>query len=240
MGVQHPKARRAVVKALGTYKGMEAAHALQGFLDSISHSSSESYFVEAEAIRAFALSSLNLGQTQLDQVEKFLLQQLEKASYREIIRATTLRTLGELPGVGRGERAQALGAIIDWSGRGREMDARYAAIETLGKVVRTATPAEQGRIFKVFSELSDEEGFRVRMALIQALRDSESAEGIGLLGKIHHLELDGRARRKALVVMDELKTAGGASESVLNLKASLEKLEEEYRRLRTLVEGRTS
>lgn len=200
--VKHPKARRAVVKALGTYK---------------------------DAISAPVASN---------EVELFLLKQLKKPSYREVIRSFSLKALSELPGIGRGERPAALAALMDWTQRGRELDARYAAIEGLGRVAKSAIPSERARIFQVFSSLSDEEGFRIRMALVSAIREAEAPEGIALLEKIQRLELDGRVRRKSRVMIDDLRTAGTVPESVESLKAAIEKLEEDYRKLKSQIEDK--
>ena len=112
------------------------------------------------------------------------------------------------------------------------MDARMAAIMTLGRVAQSAVPAERTRILKHLDLLSDEENFRVRMALVHALQDSQASEAIGILSKIRVLDSDGRVRRTAMGAIDSLTTAGSTPESVNTLKASLELLQEEVRKLK--------
>lgn len=230
LSVKHPKARRAVVRSLGTYKDSVAADAILELAKK-----DESYFVEAEATRAYAQASRTIAKSN-DAVESFLIAQLQKPSYRQQIQCFALRALGDLPGIGRGERPRALDALLEGTCRGQDMDARCAAVDTLGKISKTADSSERARIFRVFSDLSDEEGFRIRMALISAIREAESPDGIGLLEKIRRLELDGRARRKAMTYAADLQSAGTMPESIETLRAALEKLEDDYRKLRSLFE----
>jgi hypothetical protein len=68
------------------------------------------------------------------------------------------------------------------------------------------------------------------------LGESESPSAIALLSRIRDLDSDGRIRRNALSLIDALQTAGTTPESVSNLKSAYEKLEEEHRKLRAVVE----
>jgi aminopeptidase N len=229
----HPKARRGVVRALGTYRDAVAAEALAKVA-----AVDPSYYVEAEAVYAAATAMLppESKESRIRETEAFLLEQLEKPSYREVIRAAALRALSELPGIGRDERPAALSALSEWSGRGKPEDARIAAIDALGRVVRTANPAVRERLLDSLDRLADEDAFRVRMGLVRALRASETPQAAGILEKLRRLELDGRVRRKAAVAADDLYLMGGTPETVVQLKTSLEKLEEDYRKLRSLFE----
>jgi hypothetical protein len=76
------------------------------------------------------------------------------------------------------------------------------------------------------------------MMLVAALAGTETSEAIPILEKIRHLDIDGRVKRNAMVMADALATVGGTSESVKNLKAALEKLEEEQKKLRGALEER--
>ncbi|MGK5081913.1 M1 family aminopeptidase [Bdellovibrionota bacterium FG-1] len=231
----NPKARRAVVRALGTFKDDRTAAALKPFAQS-----DASYFVEADAIYAWASARLRPvpvpRTTDLDEVEDFLLKQLEKSSYREVVRVYSVKALSELPGVGRGERPRALSALIDWSRRGREEDARVAAVAALGLVAKGAGEPVRAQVFEVLDHLADEPSFRLRSALVPALRTAGGAAASAILSRIHQSETDGRIRRNAQTAMDVLHSAGSTPEQVGQLKTSLEKLEEEYRKLRSLVE----
>jgi aminopeptidase N len=230
-----PKGRRAIVNALGSFKDAKSATALRKIAEK-----DPSYLVEADATNAWTRASLGgylePQDPKVAEVEKFLLKQLEKPSYREIIRATTLRSLALLPGIGTGERPKALSTLIDWSKRGHEMDARLGAIDALGKVAKTARSPERSRIFATLGELADEDNFRIRMVLVGALGATESRHAIGILGKIHEIEIDGRVKRHAQVISDALTTAGTTPESVRTLKEALDKIGEEQKKIRSMLE----
>jgi aminopeptidase N len=231
----HPKARRAVVAALGTFKDDKAAAALKAFAEK-----DPSYSVEADATYAWASARMRPvpqpSAKDLDEVERFLVSQLGKDAYREVIRTSALHALSELPGVGRGERPKALVALIDWSSRSRPADARGAAVLGLGRIARTAVPSERARIFDVLAQLVDEDGFRLRMALVSALKTAGGEEASFLLWKIKSHDIDPRVRRGALAATEALGAEGTSPELVGQLKSSLEKLEEEHRKLRSAFE----
>jgi aminopeptidase N len=241
LAVKNPKARRAVVKALARYKDAESAQALKPYARS-----DESYFVEADATYSWASvharpALLNAevdeaARAEIEQAEKFLVQQLEKSSHLEVIRGAALRGLGELPGVSRGERQSTLAVLMEWTRRGKSEEARLAAISALGHVAQSAVTSERARILRLMDQLADEDNFRVRMKLVQALSESQASDAIPVLQKIRRLDLDGRVKRDALMVVDVLQTAGSTPEVVTNLKTALEKMEEEHRKLKSMFE----
>jgi hypothetical protein len=173
---------------------------------------------------------------QVSDIEAFLLRQLTKESYREQVRGSALQALASLPGIGRGDRPRAVSAMIEWSGRGKSMDARMAAIGALGTVARSAAPSVRSELYDVFSMLADEVNFRTHMALVHALESAELPDGISLLSRIRSLNPDGRVKRAAGGGIDRLQAAGTAPESVQELKSTLEKLAEEHRKLKGVVE----
>jgi aminopeptidase N len=234
---QHSKARRAVVNALGTFQDEKSAQALRKFAEK-----DESYFVEADSTHAWATAKLKPTQpslsSQVEEVERFLNQQMSKPSYRELIRASSLSAMGELPGIGRGESSQTLATLIDWTARGKPLDARSAAVRALGKVLKTANSSIRSKIMGVLTDLSDEDNFRLRMQMVAALEESGCPEAISILSKVRQLDTDGRVKRGAQVAIDHLLTAGTLPESVEQLKRALEKLEEDQRKLRSRFEER--
>jgi aminopeptidase N len=231
VSAKNPKARRAIARALGAFRDEKASSALRKLAEK-----DESYYVEADSTHAWVLSRSRVvpppSPAEVEATEKFLLGQLEKESYREVVRGAAYRGLAELPGVGRGERPKAVQAVIDGSRRGKPLDARLAAIMALGKVSRSAVPAESNRILEVFRQLAEEDSFRIRVALVTALEESENPDGLPILEWLRAHEIDGRVRRHALVAIDAVRAAGSTPESVSNLKAALEKLEEEHRKLK--------
>jgi HEAT repeat protein len=236
--IAHARARRAAVRALGTYRDPKAAETLRKVAEK-----DASYYVEAEATWAYAESRLNPARSKVserhavgDDMEKFLHEQLAKPSYRELVRIGALKGMTLLPGIGRGERARALDTLIEWTGKSQPMDARTGAISALGAVGKSAVASERARILEVLDQLADEPNFRTRMALVSAVAALEHPDAIGILEKIRGTDLDGRVKREALSAAGALSTEGPAAESARNLRESVEKLEEEYRKLRSMVE----
>jgi aminopeptidase N len=229
------KGRREIVRALGTFKDEKSATALKKLAEK-----DASYYVEGEATSAWAQALIgpysSADDDKVAEAEKFLVQQLGKPSYREVIRVAALRALAQLPGVGTGERPKALDTLLQWSKRGHELDARMGAIDGLGKVAKSARATEKKRVFSTLNELADENSFRIRMMLVAALGSTESREAIPILEKIHAIEIDGRVKRSARVIADALQAAGAVPESVQNLKAALDKQAEEQRKLRAVIE----
>lgn len=235
LGTKNPKARKAVVNALGTFRDEKAAKALRKIAEK-----DDSYFVEADATYAWAMTRIHPvprpKESEISKIEDFLFEQLKKESYREVIRVASIRALGELPGVGRGECPRSMSALMEWTARGKPMEVRFAAVVTLGRIARSAVPSERARILELFGVLADEDEIRLRLSLIQGLRVGELVEGLGVLEKIREWDLDGRVRRHALAAMDHLRSAGSQPEAVASLKAALEKLEEEYRKVKSTLE----
>jgi aminopeptidase N len=234
LALPHPKARRAVVKALGRFQDEKASDALKKIA-----ASDASYFVEGEATAAWANSMKRAAVRphDLQATEDFLLSQLSKPSYREQVRAAALRSLATVPGTARGERPKALAALIEYAvTRQKPLDARMAAIDALGTVVRSANPATRGQVFEAFNHLCDEANFRIRMVLIHALENGEAPQGIALLARIRSLDSDGRVKRSASISIGRLQAAGTTPETVAELKTALDKLQEEQKKLLGWVE----
>jgi aminopeptidase N len=238
--VKNPKARRAVVMALGTFSDAKSASALRPLAEK-----DESWVVEGEAILAYARSRTANPSRLVDpaahlraveETEAFLLGCLERESHHDVVRAGALRALAELPGVGRGERPKAMEALVSWTRRGHSEDARAAAITALGSVARGAVRSEQVRILDVFSRIADEDAFRLRLRLIGAVGEAGLVDGVPILEKIRKLDFDGRVKRSAMGMADALLASGAGGEAVAQLREQLQKLEEETRKLRAMVE----
>lgn len=232
------KGRRALARALGTFKDEKASQALRKLAEK-----DPSYFVEAQATTAWMASTLSpyvlTTDPKIEDAETFLLRQLEKSSYREVIRASALRGLALLPGVGTGERPKALETLLRWSQRGLPTDARVGAIEALGQVASLARQPEKARILSSFNHLADEDNFRIRVILVSALALCETPDVLPILSKIQQNEVDGRVKRSAWTVSDAIATRGPVPESVQNLKAALDKIAEEQKKLRSWFEEST-
>lgn len=235
LSTSHPKARRAIAKALGSFKDEKTAEALKKRAEK-----DPSYFVEADSTLAWTQARLKPTfepqHLQLSEVEDLLYQQLKKESYRSVIQSAALYSFAELPGIGSGDRPHVLQTLIDWTRRGKDLDVRGTAVRALGKVLKTAKPHEKAKILDVFSFLSAEDNFRLRTQLVAAISDSEASEGIPVLSRMSKVELDGRVKRAIQEGIDQLGAGTSTPESVTHLKTQLEKMDEEFKKFRAWAE----
>ncbi len=207
--VKHPKARRAVVRALGEFKDEIAAGALLKILEK-----DESYFVEAEA-------ALALGKTKSSEAFEALQKALEKDSYDEVIRAHVFQGFGEL------RDARALSLAMDWSKYGKPSQVRQAAVTALGKLWEG-----KYEVLEYLSDLLDDKDLWVRLAAIDALKELKDDRAIPALERVVERALDGRERRRAKEAIQKLKEGKERSDELKKLREDLEKLREENRQLR--------
>lgn len=231
-GIAHPKARRAAVKALGSFKNPACSALLRKFAEK-----DASYFVEAEACVALAQTLQSTpGSSAARELFGFLKGKAEAPGWRGIVRSGAIRAMGELAGFSRGELPEVLEYVASAVQIGQQMDGRVAAISVLGQTARLATPAVRGRILEALSSVVDEDNFKIRMALVPSLGGSAMPEALGLLARIRSVDTDGRVKRHAFEASQILGEAGSIPEVVGALKEALEKLEEEHRKLRTELE----
>src|SRR5262249_21430107 len=162
----HPKARRAVVTALGEFKDDRTATALV----EVVQSGDTSYFVEAEAAAA-------LGKTRRDSALAPLQQAVHKPSWNETIRNGVFRGLSEL------QDESTIPLLRDFTTYGQPPMARYAAIRALGKLGGEKDPAPVP-IVETLTALLDEEHFRTRMAVLDALASLHSPKTLPALERL--------------------------------------------------------
>jgi aminopeptidase N len=230
--IPHGKARAAVVRSLGSFKDTKVASALQALAQK-----DQSDLVESQATLAFARSRALPGQKNLaDATESFLKKQSEKSSHLDLIRARALQALAELPGIAQGERETALAYLIASTRAGEAVDARVGAIQALAQIARSAISSVREQVFAVFTELSREDRFQLRRALVDALIRTERREAVALLDQIAEWEIDGRIKRAAVVGAETLRVSGDLSETLAQLRVDLEKLQLEHRKLQAQVQ----
>jgi len=222
------KARRAVVNALAAFRDEKSANILKNYAEK-----DDSYYVEADSTLGWAVSM-----PKSHSVVQFLKAQLNKPSYREVIRASSLLAFSELFGrdISLIDTNSVLSLVIEWTQRGKPLDTRTAAVRSLGKILRCSGPSVRIRILEVFKQLSTEDNFRLRGQLVAACEGADCPEAIPILTQIRQWDLDGRVTRGAQLAIDRLLSVGTLPESVQQLKTALEKLEEEHRKLRSRFE----
>jgi len=212
--VPHPKARRAVVKALGEFRDERAAAPLL----TISTHGDASYFVEGQAAAA-------LGKTKSPQAYDGLVAALEKPSYLDTIRAQAFAGFAEL------KDPRAIDVAKAWSPYGKPTRARVGAITCLGKL-GDAHPDRKNEIVDFLGALTADPEFRVRLNLPEAFEALQTVDGVPHLQRLADQDLDGRIRRQARTAIAALKEGRSRSDEVKTLRHDLEKLHDETRQLR--------
>jgi aminopeptidase N len=209
----HPKARRAVVTALGEFKEPRAAQALTAVIAQ----TDASYYVEAEAAAA-------LGKTRTDGVLAVLQEASQKESWNEVIRGGVFRGLAEL----KDERAISL--LVDFTAYGCPPLARYAAIRALGKLGGEKDPAPEV-IVNTLTALLDEEHFRTRMATLEALASLNSPKTLPALERLSARDLDGRVKRRLEEVIETIRSNRKQADDMQQLRDDVQALREENKKL---------
>lgn len=218
LDLPHPKARRAVVEALGAFRGDETA--AEAVLR-VAQQGDESYFVEAEAAKS-------LGRIRSRHAWEAIQAALAKESWNEVIRARALDGLGEL----KDERA--LDVVLEWTRAGQPQPARAAAIAALAKLGKGARKDEA---VERLTELLDDPWLRVVQFAINALRELKAEDAIPALERVTVRHLDGRAIRGAREAIRAIREGRQDTDELSKLRDRLDALERENRDLRDKIEA---
>lgn len=208
-----PKARRAVMRALGVFRDPAAAEALLRVL----REGDASYFVEAEA-------ALAVAKTRDERAFEAVRLALERDSYLEVVRAHALSAMAEL------RDARAIDIAKQRSAYGRPPRERLAAVGALGQLGR-AHEGRRDEILEVLTALVDDRAFSVQMRLPGALEDLGDPRALPALRRLAERALDGRLRRRAEESAAVLRDSRGASEEAQRLRDEIERLRGDSRKL---------
>jgi aminopeptidase N len=204
----HPKVRRAVVEALGTFKSAEACDAVKPYA-----MRDESYLVESEAARA-------MGRTRQAAAFDVLVDLLERPSWFDVVRAGAIDGLAAL----RDDRALPhLSARVRY---GHPPRARRAAVIALPKL------ASDRKTRETIEQLLDDGDPLLRVDAVRALGELGDGKARGPLRDRLDTELDARVRRRIREVMRDLGEPKRASDQ---LRDDLEKLQAEHQELKARV-----
>ncbi len=214
--IAHPKARRAVVKALGNFREEQAFKALKPVAEK-----DPSYFVEAEAVHAIA-------RTKREGAFGVLESGLTKDSFNEVIRCKALEGFGEL------DDDRALPILYDHCRYGKPEMVRAQALRTLG-VMGKSRPSNREipeKIGDAFQAPSGPRSFRAKLAAIQALETLNREEGIAILKRVAATELDGRLVRNAKMAIRKIEKGKDKGEAIQKLEKRLDDFAEENKKLK--------
>ena len=213
ISVSHPKARRAVVAAMGEFRDEQVTEALAPVLEG-----DESYFVEAEAAKS-------VGRSRSARAFDLLSQALTKESHNDVIRAMTFEGLGEL----KDERAVPL--ALEYCRYGKHPAARNGAISCLGKLAETSEKQKEV-IIDTLIDLINDPWLRAQISAISALESIKADKALPHLEQLAESALDGRVRRRSREAMTRIREGRDRGDDVNKLREDMEKLQDENRRLR--------
>ncbi len=213
LSVPHPKARRAVVRALGEFRGHpEAASALIGLLDR----GDQSYFVEAEA-------ALALGKTRDGRAFENLRSVMGRPSHHQVITTHALSGMAEL----RDERA--IGVAREMIAYGRPPRARVAAVGGLAKLAELGE-SRRAEILDLLIPLADDPEFLMRLRIPGAFEQIGDPRALGALRRLEQSDLDGRVRRRASEAAAAIVEGRTRGEETSRMRQEIDKLREDNRR----------
>ena len=223
--VRHPKARRAVVAALGEFRGDEGVFAaLVPFARR-----DASYFVESEANKS-------IGKLRLPGSMDVLKASIMRPSYREIVRQGCINGFVEL------REEAGLDEILAAARYGAPAQARQVALGALGRLGQYFEGRKK-ELGETVARFTDDPDFRVRIAAANALVTLHAADQVEALERMAAKELDGRAVRTAREAAGKLRKGGETTSEIKALREDFEKLREQNGELRDKVdrlEARTS
>jgi aminopeptidase N len=210
----HPKARRAVMRALGNFRDNERAASA---LAEVVARGDASYFVEAEA-------ALALAKTRDARAWAHLTDALGRDSYLEVIRTHALAGMAEL----RDERA--IEVARDYAKYGRPARTRVAAVGTLA---RFAALKENRRpeILDALTPLADDREFMVRMRVPGALAEIGDVRALPALRRLADRDLDGRVQRHANSAIASINEGRSRVDEGQRLREDIDKLREDNKKL---------
>jgi aminopeptidase N len=228
LAVEHPKARRAVVKALGNFRGDERA------FEAIAPFAREdaSWHVEAEANRA-------AGRLRVDGAWELIASNLERRSYREVVHVGCLDGLADL------RDPRGFDVMLASARYGQPPQRRPAALRAIAKLARYFPERRAALSDDIVTYLHDPD-LRVRLAAAQVLRDLCQRPYAAELDAMAARELDGRAVKTARQAARALRGEGdngevaGIRDEVEKLRREQVQLHEEIDRLRALVDRANS
>ncbi|HEY1697054.1 MAG TPA: M1 family aminopeptidase [Polyangiaceae bacterium] len=201
----HPKVRRAVLEALGSFKTTEAFEAIKPYA-----LRDDSYLVEAEAARA-------LGRTRQASAFDVLVDLLERPSWFDVVRAGAIDGLAAL----RDDRAVPhLSARVRY---GHPPRARRAAVMALPKV------AGDRKTREAIEQILDDSNPLVRIDAVRALGELGDAKARSALRERLDTDLDARVRRRIREVVRDLAEPKRAADS---MREELERLQGEHQDLK--------
>jgi len=206
--IRHPKVRRAICEALGNFRDEKACDMLKNILAN----DDESYYVRQSA-------AISLGKMRREELYDYLMNFISVPSHNYSITIGVLRGLGELGG------DKSLKTLLEYSSSDRPTLVRSAAILSLGKY-----PGRR-EVIKILEDLSRDENYRVRQAVVAACKELMTPETLTILDKMAENDLIEMIRRSARDAAEKIRKNLEKGVEYKALREELERIKEENRRL---------
>jgi aminopeptidase N len=214
---RHPKVRRAVARALGNFRGAQAAEALVPVA-----TGDVSYFVRAEALAA-------LGKTRDAAAFEVLRRALEERTWNATVESGAAKGLAELAD------ARAMPLLIGAARAENDDGLRRAAASAIGRVGELVAE-ERTRAVNALEPLLDDEVFHVQLAAIAASESLGDARLLGALGRLSQTAFDARLRRDAAEAIVRIREMQTVPAQVAAMRDEIDELREEQRKLQEKIE----
>ncbi|MCA8916111.1 MAG: HEAT repeat domain-containing protein [Planctomycetes bacterium] len=210
----HPKARRAVAKALGEFRDGRAGAELCAILEK-----DESYYVSAEA-------ALALGKTRSGVAFDLMVKCLSRESHNDVIRSYIFNGFCELRDM------RALEVLREWTAYGRSQQARLSAISALGRLAHESSEDSHKAQARETIEPLLEGDFRTAMSAISGLEALKEPKAMAALAKLAGTTHDSRIKKRAQGAIDSIRASQGTRKEVQELRDDYDKLKEEHDKLK--------
>ncbi len=220
MGDSHPKARRAIVEALGSFK--EDKKVADALIEKINQGD-ESYFVEAQLLKSLGM----VGDPRaFDVVPKAM----TKPTFNDLAIVYGLEGLANITD------ERSFDIALEYSEYGKPELARNTAIRLLGTLGKKLLSRKE-KAFESLKQFSKDRLFRARMASITGLTELGDPRGIGILKEIQTREVDGRMKKLSHFGIKKIRKELKKPEELENLQKRLDSLEKENKKLREKIEA---
>ncbi|MHA2611767.1 MAG: M1 family aminopeptidase [bacterium JZ-2024 1] len=214
LSTQHPKARRAVVTALGNFVSEEAGSALLSYVRS-----DPSYFVEGSAV-------VSLARTRYSNLLPVLEENLKKESWNDYLRIQTLSAFAEIP-----EPDGIIEKILPYVTSPYPVHLCQAALQVLGKVIQKIPPRQKKAYTAYLVPYLTHPKMHLRLGAVQALGYAEDESALPFLETIQHQDPADIVKRAAKKAIEQIKNAYQRPQDYFKLKDELDKVKEEMRKL---------
>jgi aminopeptidase N len=218
LDVKHPKARRAVVTALGAFRARRAAEALHRILSN----GDASYFVEASA-------AASLGRTGVPGALPVLRAVLKRPSWHDVIAALAAEGLAALR-----DESVTDDLLSVASDRARYWGCRLSAMNSLANL-GAARPNLAPRIAESLTRFLDDPDVLIARRVAGALVTLGNESAVPALRRAASSTPDPRTTNHYLMAAEDLAAQRKRGEDVDKLRSELEKLQGEAKEMRETI-----